>query len=336
MRAISLLSAVFLIGEISPSPMAQQALQDEGFEPTSTPLGPFGSTALDTWLAECATLVTGIQTGVSPAAGTGMIQICPTGGTYSQVRQRIAVPPTSGDHAQVACKFNASAGGNIGSITVFALNGTTQTALGGNSLSVDGNTATWESLSAKVVLPVGTTHVEVQVSYRNPELVAAGGFGFCDAAYLILAPQPSSYQGSTPGAIVNPDQLSAWPIVIGTEWEATVTPQAGRTGTPGLNLGVVLVQTGGAPGVSIIIDLAPHVIGFGSAPTSQLLVSGATLGTTVANWGNGTPGTIAIPCNSSFVGMPWYAQAIVLGDIPGHGVNALEPMFSNAITGIIY
>ena len=94
---------VFLIGVISPSPMAQQALQDEGFEPTSTPLGPFNSTALDTWLVDCATLVTGPQSGVSPAAGTGMIQICPSGGFYSQVRQRIAVPPGSGDHAQVAC-----------------------------------------------------------------------------------------------------------------------------------------------------------------------------------------------------------------------------------------
>ncbi len=336
MRAFGLLFVVFLIGVISPSPMAQQALQDEGFEPTSTPLGPFGSTALDTWLAECATLVTGPQSGVSPAAGTGMIQICPSGGFYSQVRQRIAVTPAHGDHAQVACKFNASASGNIAGISVAAFNGTTPTTSGAANLAVDGNTATWESLSAKVVLPVGTTHVEVQVSFRNPELIAAGGFGFCDGAYLILAPQPGSYQGSLAGSITNPDQLSAWPIVIGTDWEATVTPQANRAGTPGFNIGLVLVQTVGAPGVTITVDMAPFTVGFGSAPVSQLLVTGGRLGTTVANWGLTTPGTIPIPCNTTFVGMPWYAQAIVFGDVTTDGVNDLDPMFSNGITGVIY
>ena len=199
-------------------------------------------------------------------------------------------------------------------------------------MAVDGNTATWESLSAKVVLPVGTTHVEVQVSFRNPELNAAGGFGYCDKAYLILAPQPYSYIGNG----LNLDQLSAWPIVIGTDWEATVTPQAARTGTPGLDIAIVLVQTGGAPGTPIVIDLAPFTVGFGSAPLSELLVTGGLLGTTVANWGLTTPGTIPIPCNTTFVGMPWYAQAIVLGDIPADGVNDLDPMFSNSLYGIIH
>jgi hypothetical protein len=67
-----------------------------------------------------------------------------------------------------------------------------------------------------------------------------------------------------------------------------------------------------------------------------LLISGGLLGTTTANWGAGTPGTIAIPCNTTFVGLPWYAQAIVFGNVITDGVNDLDPMFSNGIGGIIH
>jgi hypothetical protein len=152
----------------------------------------------------------------------------------------------------------------------------------------------------------------------------------------------ATYQGTTgppppaPGSsIVNPDFMTATPVIIGSTWSATVTAQAARTGTPGFNLAIVLVQMGGAPGVSIIVDLAPILIGVGSAPGSQLLVSGGLLGTTTANWGAASPGTIDIPLNTGFLCLPWYAQAIVLGDVTTDGVVDLDPMFSNAASGIV-
>ena len=141
--------------------------------------------------------------------------------------------------------------------------------------------------------------------------------------------------GTYNGTGINVDGLTTTNVVIGSTWSATVTPQAARTGTPGLNIAIVLVQTGGAPGANIIIDLAPFTVGFGSAPVSQLLVTGGLLGTTTANWGAGTTGDIAIPVNTSFVCLPWYAQAIVLGNVNTDGVADLDPMFSNAANGIV-
>ena len=157
-----------------------------------------------------------------------------------------------------------------------------------------------------------------------------------DMRELDVAATVSTYQGSTPGSIVNPDGLTTTPVIIGSTWSATVTPQASRVGGPaGVGVGIILVQTGGAPGVTIAIDLAPILIGFGSAPASQLLVSGSVLGTTTADWAGGTTGDIAIPLNTGFVCLPWYAQAIVLGDVTGDGVVDFDPMFSNAATGVV-
>jgi hypothetical protein len=144
-----------------------------------------------------------------------------------------------------------------------------------------------------------------------------------------------TYDGSTPGSIINPDRLTASPVIIGSSWSATVTAQAARAGA---SVAIILVQTMGAPGVTIIIDLAPILIGFGDAPLSQLLVSGSLLGTTNASLSGGGSmgtGTIAIPLNTGFVCLPWYAQAIVLGDVTGDGDNEFDPMFSNAATGIV-
>ena len=156
-----------------------------------------------------------------------------------------------------------------------------------------------------------------------------------DIRELDVAATLSSYQGSTPGSVHNPDTLQASSVVIGQDWTATITPGPNRAGTPGFNVGVVLVQAGGAPAVSIVVDLAPILIGFGGAPRSQLLVTGSVLGTTTVDWGGGTPGSIAVPLNTGFVCLPWYAQAIVFGDVTGDGVNDLDPMFSSASTGIV-
>jgi hypothetical protein len=156
-----------------------------------------------------------------------------------------------------------------------------------------------------------------------------------DMRELDVLATASTYQGSTPGSITNPDGMTTTPVIIGSTWSATITPQAARTAVP-FGLGIVLVQTGGAPGVTIAIDLAPILVGFGSAPASQLLVSGGVLGTTSADWGAGQTADIAIPLNTGFVCLPWYAQAIVFGDVTTDGgAPDLDPMFSNAATGIV-
>ena len=155
-----------------------------------------------------------------------------------------------------------------------------------------------------------------------------------DMRELDVAATAGTYQGTSPGSLVNPDGLTTTPVIIGSTWSATVTPQASRTAAP-FGLGIVLVQTGGAPGVTIAIDLAGILGVPGSAPVSQLLVSGSVLGTTTAAWSVGGTGDIDIPLNTSFVCLPWYAQAIVFGNITTDGVVDLDPMFSNGATGIV-
>jgi len=104
-------------------------------------------------------------------------------------------------------------------------------------------------------------------------------------------------------------------------------------------VGIVLIQSGGQPGGTIVIDLAPIVVGFGSAPASQLLITGMSLTNCVTSL-NGpgapsTPCTIPVPVNCSLLAMPWYAQALVLGNVTGDGVDDLDPMFTNGVMGLI-
>lgn len=144
-----------------------------------------------------------------------------------------------------------------------------------------------------------------------------------------------TYQGSTPGSITNPDQLNAPPVIIGTTWTATVTAQPARVGASGA---LILVSDMGAPGVTILIDLAPILVGNGSAPVSQLLISGSlltTLNAPLSGAGSSGSASINIPMNLSLVCCPWYAQAIVFGDITGPNPASLDPMFSSAVAGII-
>ena len=147
------------------------------------------------------------------------------------------------------------------------------------------------------------------------------------------------YDGSTPGSMVNPDRLATQPVVLGTNWSATVTPQASRTGTAGFDIAVVLIQSGGEPATTLVLDLAPIVVGFGSAPASQLLITGTPLTSCITNL-NGpgaasSPCTVPVPLRCSLLGMPWYAQAVVLGNVTGDGVDDLDPMFTNGVMGLI-
>ena len=164
----------------------------------------------------------------------------------------------------------------------------------------------------------------------------AGINGYVDLSTPVSA---TVYDGTTPGSTINPDRLAATPVHLAGIWSATVTPQANRTGSI-LAAAVILVQTGGAPGSTVILDLAPFTIGSGSAPPSQLLVTGQllTFGVTSLN-GPGNPSNpfqALVPPNCSLMSLPWFSRAIVLGDVttidpPGD----LDPMFTNGVTGLV-
>ena len=139
-------------------------------------------------------------------------------------------------------------------------------------------------------------------------------------------------------SVVNPDRLHMSPAVIGSGVSATVTPQIDRAGTPGFDVAVLMIYAGcSTPGVPIVIDLAPILIGFGSAPVSELLTSGSLLAlATVPLNGPGVPSAprhIDVPLDSSLLCHKWSAQAIVFGDVTTDGVDDLDPMFTNGVTG---
>jgi hypothetical protein len=47
------------------------------------------------------------------------------------------------------------------------------------------------------------------------------------------------------------------------------------------------------------------------------------------------PASTSIPLNTNFLCLPWYALAIVFGDVTTDGVADLDPMFTNGAFGIV-
>ena len=156
-----------------------------------------------------------------------------------------------------------------------------------------------------------------------------------DLRELCLDASLSTYDGVG----LNTDVLQTTSAIIGQDWTATVTPRPGRTASPpSFGVALVLIRDGGLPGVSIILDLAPILVGFGSAPLSELLTSGTLLGSALLSHDGTTttvPATIPIPLNTSFLSMPWFAQSIVFGDVTTDGVVDLDPTFSTATSGTV-
>ena len=80
------------------------------------------------------------------------------------------------------------------------------------------------------------------------------------------------------GTDQNLDTLQSSSAIIGRDWTANVLPRPNRTAAPtGFGLALIRIQKEGPPGVPILIDLAPLLFGFGSAPLSELLTTGASL-----------------------------------------------------------
>ena len=166
---------------------------------------------------------------------------------------------------------------------------------------------------------------------------ALGGYFFSiaiDIRELDVDASVTTFQGTSPGSLINPDRLGAEGAIIGQDWQATITPQVDRTGAFSA---VLLVQDGGPPASSLNLDLATTLGLSGSAPLSQLLFSGMTLGTLTIPLmpGLSSSGSVPIPLNTAFVCLPWYAQGICIGDISTDGVQDLDPMFTNGAMGIV-
>ena len=168
-------------------------------------------------------------------------------------------------------------------------------------------------------------------------LTVPGGFPFqgdnvdaLDATHPCGAPVASSVFFYN-GVGINLDVFSASTVVVGMPWTTTMTPQPVR----GAGSWFILLRTAMAAGP--ILDLGP-VFGLPPAGLSELLVGGGVITNfgPIAHAGFGLPATFSrmVPLNCALVGSPWYAQAIVLGNLPA-GAGLFDPWFSTAAGGTI-
>ena len=137
----------------------------------------------------------------------------------------------------------------------------------------------------------------------------------------------SHYNGSD----INLDRMFGSTVVIGGTWVATLVPQPLRAPGPWL----IRIHT--APTVGPALDLGV-LLSLPPAGISENLLGGSVIGifTAPPHLGGSTTNTAAIPIpdNCALVGMPWAAQAVVMGDLPG-GSGVLDPWFSSASQGVI-
>ena len=134
------------------------------------------------------------------------------------------------------------------------------------------------------------------------------------------------------GMGINLDTLSAGTIVIGSNWDADLTPQATR----GAGVWIILLRSNDSPGLAfdlglflglpmsgvseLLVDVPAHILNFSPAPHT--------------GGGSTSMFSTPVPLDFGLVGNPWYAQAIVLGDLPV-GAGVLDPWFSSAVGGTI-
>jgi len=151
--------------------------------------------------------------------------------------------------------------------------------------------------------------------------------GSCSLTVGAVQATVSSYNGSG----VNLDTLVASAAVIGEPWTATLTPQPARAAGPWF----CLMRSGVAAGP--ILDLGP-LFGLPAAGASELLVAGSSIADFSpplhGGGGTSTSFSVTVPASCSLTSMPWFAQAIVFGDLPGGG-GLFDPWFSSAATGIV-
>ncbi len=133
----------------------------------------------------------------SPSATARMLQLNQLGGVATQVQQYVPFVGSAGDTVNFSAMFNDIEAGAIGSISIFALTGATPTFTPGpfqsigNSLTLDGDENTWETLSVNLTLSGATTFLGIQVAYNNASL-GSGGSAYVDSASLSAVPVPAT------------------------------------------------------------------------------------------------------------------------------------------------
>ena len=122
------------------------------------------------------------------------------------------------------------------------------------------------------------------------------------------------------------------PVVIGTDWTVTLRPQATRVPGPW----VLFLRSASVAGAVVDLGLFLFEVPAGS---SELLVDPGAMITNFSPPGHDGGGSsksfsAAVPVNCALIGSPWFAQAMVFGNLPAGG-GVFDPWFSSAVQGVI-
>jgi hypothetical protein len=146
--------------------------------------------------------ITGPTGGVTPAAGSNMLEMYTDGLSYTQTFQTVDVSSFStminaGSATVTGSALFNTVGGYVGAwsainITFFSGNtyGTVISTSTSGILNLDANPMTWESSSSSAVVPVGTTWMLFQVAYNNASI--GNNPGFVDDTYMNIVPTPGA------------------------------------------------------------------------------------------------------------------------------------------------
>lgn len=203
----SALTALSLSISLAVAGSANAVLTNPGFE---TPTTTSASNVLNNftgfagiWGPEAGSITTATM-GVTPFAGSRMLQMTDDGLTYTQTFQAIDVSAFGGminaGQAQLTASawLNTNGGytGAFGLVNVMYFSGPTYSSMIGNSgngtLSLDANPQTWESVSVTSMIPVGTTWLVYQVAYQNASIGTNTGFVDLAGLDIVQVPAPGA------------------------------------------------------------------------------------------------------------------------------------------------
>lgn len=186
---------------------AHAVLTNPGFEtPTTTAAGNVltnfpGFAGI--WGPEMGSITTATM-GVTPFAGSRMLQMTDDGLSYTQTFQAIDVSSFGGminaGQAQMTASawLNTNGGysGAFGLVNVMYFSGPAWGSMIGNSgngtLTLDANPLTWESVSVTSMIPVGTTWLVYQVAFQNASIGTNTGFVDLAGLDIVQVPAPGA------------------------------------------------------------------------------------------------------------------------------------------------
>jgi disulfide bond formation protein DsbB len=202
LRSLSAIALAALLATSHSAGAQTNLLANPGFEANSiTTLGAVltgplaGNTGI--WGQENSSIVNGLTGGILPIQSQ-MLQMLPdSGGSTSQTGQMVSVAGLVGSTLNFSALFNTRNVNAVGAGVALNFYGsTTGTFVGSfaNSLVLDTNPFTWESINLSAVVPAGALFALAQVYYPNSSLFSNGSViaGFVDEANLQAVPEPGS------------------------------------------------------------------------------------------------------------------------------------------------